>query len=1113
MTDKLLLAQISVDIRDLQKQMQKAGFAVDSTGKRMSQNWRSSTQSMTQSTNDFSRDVRRAIAGIALASVTTDVASLADAFTTASNKIAAAAAATDTAAVSLSVIADIARETRTEFDSTATLYARLTRATADLGATQEQVAAATTLINKGFIAGGASAQEQASAVLQLSQALQSGVLQGDELRSLRETSPIILAAIAKEFGVAEGALKKLGAEGQLVSPRIFQAVLKAGAEIEAQFVATSSTIAQSFTNVRTSAIEYVGSLNASLGVTASFAQVANGLADSFEPFADALLATVLLLGARGLGGALNKSGTDFARYASGISTRRAQLIKGQKEEIETAKQQARVAGQNYSREQANLAKLQKQRAAAQAAVNNDPASALQARNLTAARRQLAAATANLDAVNTKKNVTLAQQDAALRRVALATANLTGLEAARTPLVQRADALAQRELATTTRLTAAKTAYAFATQAASGAVAALAATQATLARAGAGVLAFFGGPLGLAFIAAAGAVAYFAGESMKAERATRSINTALGLLSEGYDQNAIDNYAAAEAAGTLTDELIRQKKAADALAALQAAERRADYIKGLEAAQEAVRKLELNIRRLEDNTGFDALPGAILNFAKTAEQEAAEIKTLKEELAQAVRLVDVLKGGLDSFTGEVPAVSTELPAAAPGGETEEDAEERLKKQKAAQEKAASEAQALVAGIQDTWRSYYEYKDEAIARELSETLAAIDSAALRDEEKLAARQQAQESYAAQQRELIADEIAQQEEAALAREAAAEEEIDLVRRVLDERDRMLGKSLSIAAREYEARREAIENEIADAGRRNEALAALAEEEIEFKRQVAAEMAALDEQSGPAAELARVQEATAAKLALLQEGYDLELVQLTEFEELRRAIIEDSEAEVQAIRAASATMLLSGAESMFGSLASLASTFAGQQSGIYKVLFAAEKASALASAYINMQVAIAKAAASAPPPFNAGPILAAKVQGAATIAGIVAQTAAGFKKGGYTGDGDPNTVAGPVHRGEYVFDARAVKRLGVQNLEALRSGRPMAGTIAAPMPRTPGRSVSFGDMNISVSGNGAAEIREELAATLAAHRRQILNDVDRGAGNMLAREIKRTTPRFERR
>lgn len=59
----------------------------------------------------------------------------------------------------------------------------------------------------------------------------------------------------------------------------------------------------------------------------------------------------------------------------------------------------------------------------------------------------------------------------------------------------------------------------------------------------------------------------------------------------------------------------------------------------------------------------------------------------------------------------------------------------------------------------------------------------------------------------------------------------------------------------------------------------------------------------------------------------------------------------------------------------------------------------------------------------------------GAAAVLAIMAGTG-GFKGGGYTGDGDPNQVAGVVHRGEYVVPASAVSRIGIDNLEMMRSG-----------------------------------------------------------------------------
>ena len=60
------------------------------------------------------------------------------------------------------------------------------------------------------------------------------------------------------------------------------------------------------------------------------------------------------------------------------------------------------------------------------------------------------------------------------------------------------------------------------------------------------------------------------------------------------------------------------------------------------------------------------------------------------------------------------------------------------------------------------------------------------------------------------------------------------------------------------------------------------------------------------------------------------------------------------------------------------------------------------------------------------------------ASAVGMTAMAGAGFMTGGYTGRGRKDEIAGPVHRGEYVFDAEATARIGVGNLEAMSNGRP---------------------------------------------------------------------------
>lgn len=216
----------------------------------------------------------------------------ADAWTEAGNKIASASASTGIQARSLTELNKIANETRSGIGETVDLYAKLLRSTVGVAQSESEVARATEIVNKAFKAGGAAAQEQAAGILQLSQALGSGVLQGDELRSIRENAPILAKAIADEYGVAIAQLKQLGADGELTSDRVFKAILKAGPQIERQFGATTATVADGFTLLNNALTESVGRLNEVTGVggeagtrLAQLADIVTNLATVMETIA------------------------------------------------------------------------------------------------------------------------------------------------------------------------------------------------------------------------------------------------------------------------------------------------------------------------------------------------------------------------------------------------------------------------------------------------------------------------------------------------------------------------------------------------------------------------------------------------------------------------------------------------------------------------------------------------------------------------------------------------------------------------------------------------------------------------------------------------------------
>ncbi|MBJ9958409.1 tape measure protein [Acinetobacter courvalinii] len=118
-----------------------------------------------------------------------------------------------------------------------------------------------------------------------------------------------------------------------------------------------------------------------------------------------------------------------------------------------------------------------------------------------------------------------------------------------------------------------------------------------------------------------------------------------------------------------------------------------------------------------------------------------------------------------------------------------------------------------------------------------------------------------------------------------------------------------------------------------------------------------------------------------------------------------------------------------MIGSVTSMFGSMFGEQSKAYKIMFAADKAYAIAAAGIAIQQNIAQAAKVGFPQ-NLPLIAGAIAQGASIISNIRAIKDQGFAEGGYTGKGGKYEVAGSVHKGEIVWSQDDIKRWGGVNL-----------------------------------------------------------------------------------
>lgn len=264
----------------------------------------------------FGGSLNKGLAAVGSVLGTNEVRKYADQWTSAENMLKAATAATGMQTRSLKELRVGADDARVSVEDYVDLYARMVRSASGVAKSENEIALATNLVSKAFKAGGASAQEQAAGILQLGQALGSGVLQGDELRSLRENAPIVAKAIADEFGVTVAKLKDLGAEGKLTSDRVFRAIINAQKTIEAQFAATNATIGDGMTAINNAMLQYIGTAGDMTGISATVSRALILISQNFDQVADAgmQLAAVLagVLVGRSLGGMIRTLGTTTA---------------------------------------------------------------------------------------------------------------------------------------------------------------------------------------------------------------------------------------------------------------------------------------------------------------------------------------------------------------------------------------------------------------------------------------------------------------------------------------------------------------------------------------------------------------------------------------------------------------------------------------------------------------------------------------------------------------------------------------------------------------------------------------------------------------------------------
>lgn len=147
-----------------------------------------------------------------------------------------------------------AQNARGSFDDMAAVVAKFGNNARDAFASQDEVIAFANLIQKQMTIAGASTQEASNAMLQLSQALGSGVLRGDELNSIFEQAPNLIQSIADYLDVPIGKIREMAQDGQLTADTVKAAIFSSAEDINAKFEAMPMTWGQVWTSFQNSAL-------------------------------------------------------------------------------------------------------------------------------------------------------------------------------------------------------------------------------------------------------------------------------------------------------------------------------------------------------------------------------------------------------------------------------------------------------------------------------------------------------------------------------------------------------------------------------------------------------------------------------------------------------------------------------------------------------------------------------------------------------------------------------------------------------------------------------------------------------------------------------------------
>lgn len=174
----------------------------------------------------------------------------------------------------------LANDARVDLEAYSKLYIRTSAAIRDYGFETGTAEKVTSTLAKALKLGGAAASEQASVLLQFSQALQKGKLDGDEFRSVMENAGIVQELLSKRLNVSKGEIINLARSGKLQIKDLVGAMVDGAEQVDRVYREMPQTIDEAFTVLRNTVVQFLGEADKATGASQAIVAGLQGIGNN-----------------------------------------------------------------------------------------------------------------------------------------------------------------------------------------------------------------------------------------------------------------------------------------------------------------------------------------------------------------------------------------------------------------------------------------------------------------------------------------------------------------------------------------------------------------------------------------------------------------------------------------------------------------------------------------------------------------------------------------------------------------------------------------------------------------------------------------------------------------